>query len=391
MVLKNKKILLGVTGSVAACKSVDLARRLVEEGAAVNVVMTEASKNFITSLSLEIASQNRVLSDTFQDPMSHISLTRDANLMVVAPATANIIGKFANGIADDMLSTCLISFSGKTVIAPAMNWRMYENPVFRRNVDYLASIGVLQVGPEKGGLACGEKAMGRMADITRIIEGIKAALSKKDLSGKKVVVTAGPTREYMDPVRFISNRSSGKMGYAIARAACRRGAEVVLVSGPSGQIPPPDALFVPVETSEGMRQAVIGNIKGSHVLIMAAAVADFSPKVRNPFKIPKSREIALRLGQTHDILREVGSMKKRPFLVGFAAETGDKVGRARKKLFDKGADMIVFNDVTIPGAGFDVDTNEITMIEEEGATPFPLMSKEEVADVLLDRIVRLIA
>ncbi len=389
--LKNKNILLGVTGSVAAYKSVDLVRRLVEEGASVHVIMTEASRNFITPLSFEIASQDRVYTDTFQDPMSHISLTSDADLMVIAPATANILGKFAHGIADDMLSTCLLAFRGKTVIAPAMNWRMYENPIVRKNLDCLAGIGVLQVGPEKGNLACGENAIGKMSDIGEIIEGIKTALSKKDLAGKKVVVTAGPTREHMDPVRFISNRSSGKMGYALARSAYRRGAEVVLVSGPSEQKRPSGVLFVSVETAAEMREAVIRNLKGSHIVIMAAAVADFSPKTRASVKIGKTRELAMKFIETPDILREIGSRKRRPFLVGFAAETGNNKSRARKKLFDKGADMIVFNDVTVRGSGFDVDTNEITIIEKEGATPFPLMSKDEVADVLFDRIVRVIA
>jgi phosphopantothenoylcysteine decarboxylase/phosphopantothenate--cysteine ligase len=209
--------------------------------------------------------------------------------------------------------------------------------------------------------------------------------------GKKVLVTAGPTREYIDAVRFISNRSSGKMGYALARAAYRRGAEVVLVSGPSGQKPPSGAVFVPVETAAEMRDAVIRNLKGSHIVIMAAAVADFSPKVRSAGKIGKTRELTLKFTKTPDILREIGSMKKRPFLVGFAAETGDNKERARKKLSEKGADIIVFNDVTARGSGFDVDTNEIAIIGEEDALSFPLMSKEEVADVILDRIVHLIA
>ncbi len=231
--LKNKNILLGVTGSIAVYKSVDLVRRLTEEGASVQVIMTDASRRFITPLSFEIVSRNRVFTDTFQDPLSHISLTSDADLMVVAPATANSLGKFAGGIADDMLSTCFLSFKGKTIIAPAMNWRMYENPVFQKNLRYLASLGVIQVGPEKGSLACGDDAVGRMSDVSDILEGVRSALTRKDLSGKRIMVTAGPTREYMDPVRFMSNRSSGKMGYAIARAALRRGAEVILISGPS--------------------------------------------------------------------------------------------------------------------------------------------------------------
>lgn len=389
--LKNKKILLGVTGSVAAYKSVDLARRLIEEGASVHVIMTDASRNFITPLSFEIASRNKVYSDTFEDPMSHITLTSDADLMVIAPATANIIGKFANGIADDMLSTRLLSFRGKVVIAPAMNWRMYENPVFQKNLKYLTSLGVIQIGPEKGSLACGEDAMGRMSDIQEIIEVIKAALTRKDLSGEKILVTAGPTREYMDPVRFISNRSSGKMGYAIARAALRRGADVILVSGPSGQRPPSGAAFVAVDTAQEMRDAVIENLKGCSVVIMAAAVADFSPEIRNDRKIEKSHELTMKLISAPDILSEIGSKTERPFLVGFAAETGGDTGRARRKLLEKGADMIVYNNVLSEGSGFDVDTNEITIIEKGGESLFPLMTKDEAADMLLDRIVNLIS
>ena len=386
MLLKDKKILLGVTGSVAAYKSVDLTRRLVGAGASVHVIMTAASRNFITPLSFELASGNKAYLDTFQDPLSHIALTADADVMVVAPATANIIGKYSHGIADDMLTTCLLSFRGKVVIAPAMNWRMYENPVLRKNLESLAGMGVLQIGPEKGSLACGEEGTGRMACIPEIMEGIKTVISKKDLAGKKVIVTAGPTREYLDPVRFISNRSSGKMGFAIARAAARRGAEVVLISGPSQQRPASGVAFVAVETTADMRDAVLQNLKGSHVAIMAAAVADFSPGFRSPGKVEKSPGLTLKLTATPDILREICSLKRRPFVVGFAAETGGGPGRARKKLLDKGADMIVFNDVTAKGSGFDVDTNEVTIIEKGGEASFPLMSKEEVADILLDRI-----
>lgn len=387
--LKDKKVLLGVTGSVAAYKSIDLTRRLTEEEASVHVIMTDASKNFITPLSFEIASRNKVYLSTFEDPMSHITLTSGADLMVIAPATANIIGKFANGIADDMLSTSLLSFRGKVVIAPAMNWRMYENPVFQKNLNYLKSIGAIQVGPEKGSLACGEDAIGRMSDVGEIMEEIRSALTRKDLSGEKVIVTAGPTREYMDPVRFISNRSSGKMGYAVARAAKRRGADVILISGPSNQEPPLYSGFIAAETAKEMRHAVIDNLKGCSIVIMAAAVADFSPKGKSDAKKDKSRELTLKLISAPDILAEIGSMKKRPFLVGFAAETGADISRARRKLFEKGADMIVFNNVMSEGSGFDVDTNEITIIERGGESPFPLMTKDEAANALLDRIVEI--
>lgn len=386
--LKNKKILLGVTGSVAVYKAIDLTRRLLDEGASVHVIMTDASKRFIAPLSFEIASWNKVYSDTFQDPMSHITLTSDADLMVIAPATANSIGKYAHGLADDMLSTCLISFRGRVVIAPAMNWRMYESPVFRKNLKILTDMGVLQVGPQEGSLACGEDGIGRMSEVQEIVECIFSALSKKDLAGKRIVVTAGPTREYMDPVRFISNRSSGKMGYAIARAAVRRGAEVILISGPSLLTPPLHAVFVPVETAQEMREAVRGALGGASALIMAAAVADFSPHERYTRKISKSSPLNLTFRKTPDILSEIGSMKRRPFLVGFAAETGADINRARKKLIEKNADMMIFNDVTSKGSGFDVDTNEITLIEKKGKSSFPLMTKAAVADTILDRIVK---
>jgi len=389
-VLKNRKILLGVTGSIAVYKSVDLVRRLTEEGASVQVIMTDASRRFITPLSFEVVSRNKVFTDTFQDPLSHISLTSDADLMVVAPATANSIGKFAGGIADDMLSTCFLSFKGMAIIAPAMNWRMYENPVFQKNLRYLASLGVMQVGPEKGSLACGDDAVGRMSDVSDIMEGIRSLLTRKDLSGKRIMVTAGPTREYMDPVRFMSNRSSGKMGYAIARAALRRGAEVILISGPSPLKPPSGAVFVAVETSGEMRDAAMKNLRGSDAVIMAAAVSDFSPGDRSDKKVDKSGGLVLKLKKTPDILSEIGSMKKRPFLVGFAAETGADISRARKKLFDKGADVMVFNNVLSPGSGFDVDTNQITLIQKDGESSLPLMSKDEVADVILDRIAHFI-
>jgi phosphopantothenoylcysteine decarboxylase/phosphopantothenate--cysteine ligase len=249
-------------------------------------------------------------------------------------------------------------------------------------------MGVIQVGPQKGNLACGEDGIGRMSEVQDIMEGIFSALSKKDLAGKRVVVTAGPTWEYMDPVRFISNRSSGKMGYAIARAALRRGAEVILISGPSHLTPPSPAVFVAVETAEEMREAVRGALKGSHALIMAAAVADFTPNKRNKSKISKSSELNVTFRKTPDILSEIGSMNKRPFLVGFAAETGAYISRARRKLIEKGADMVIFNDVTSEGSGFDVDTNEITIIEKKGKSSFPLMTKDAVADAILDRIVK---
>lgn len=388
-VLRNKSILLGVTGGVAAYKAVDLIRRLREEGSSVTVIMTEAAKNFITPLSLEVASQDRVYSDLFSDPMAHITLPANADIMVIAPATANIIGKFARGIADDLLSTSLLSFRGKVIIAPAMNWRMYENPVFQENLRYLLSRGVIQVGPEKGGLACGEEGLGRMSDVSEIVESIKSSLTKKDLLKEKVIVTAGPTREYLDPVRFMSNRSSGRMGYAIASAALRRGAEVTLISGHSSLNLPKGVNFIPVETAADMFEAVNKELNLSTVLIMSAAVSDFMPSKKFKNKIEKSGELLLKLNKTPDILSEVGKKKNRPFIIGFAAEAGRGVERAEKKLKEKNMDMIIFNDVTEVGSGFDVDTNKVVIIDKEKKIKLPLMSKNSVADAILDRLVEI--
>ena len=354
--------------------------------------MTDASRKFVTPLSFEVVSQNSVFTDTFQDPLSHISLTSDADLMVIAPATANIVGKFAGGIADDMLSTCFLSFKGKTVIAPAMNWRMYENPVFQKNLGYLASLGVIQVGPEKGSLACGEDAVGRMSDVPDIMEGIRSALTGKDLSGKRIMVTAGPTREYMDPVRFMSNRSSGKMGYAIARAALRRGAEVILISGPSPLKPPSGAGFVAVETTGEMRDAVMKLYKKSTVVIKAAAVADYRPATLSRSKIKKGdADLMIRLERNPDILAEVGRKKGDCILVGFSMETEDLIKNSRAKLLSKKMDMIVANDLTKKGAGFGYDTNAVVIIDADGRIEeLPLMSKLEVSDRILDKIKNII-
>ncbi len=388
-VLRNKSVLLGVTGGVAAYKAVDLIRRLREEGSSVTVIMTEAAKNFITPLSLEVASQSKVYSDLFQDPLSHIMLPANADIMVIAPATANIIGKFAKGIADDLLSTSLLSFRGKVVIAPAMNWRMYENPIFQENLKYLLSHAVIQVGPEKGSLACGEEGIGKMANISQIVESIKSALTINDLVNEKVVVTAGPTREYLDPVRFLSNRSSGKMGYAMAIAAFRRGAEVTLISGHSSLQQPEGIKFISVETADEMFNAVNKELHLSTVLIMSAAVFDFMPAKKSYEKIEKSGEILLKLVRTPDIISEVGKKRNKPFIIGFAAETGRRLERTRKKLKEKNMDMIVFNDVTEAGSGFDVDTNRVVIIDKENETELPLLSKESVAEAILDRFIEI--
>ena len=392
--MKDRSILLGITGSVAAYKSLELIKGFVKDGASVKVIMTEAAKRFITPMSVEIASGGNVYCDMFESPLSHVSLPADADLFVIAPATANIISKYANGIADNLLSTSLLAFNGRVIIAPAMNWRMYENAVFQKNLHYLLSLGVKTVGPERGSLACGEEGMGRMADVEKIIEAVRTSLSKQDLAGEQVIVTAGPTREYIDPVRYISNRSSGKMGYAIAKIAKRRGADVTLISGPTAIKPPDGVEVINVETADEMHASVMDNVPMSSIFIMSAAVADFVPAETKNSKIEKKEKFSLNLVKTSDILEEAGRFKNKPFIAGFSAETGNRLDRARKKLVNKNIDMIVFNDVSKAGSGFDADTNEVVIIhrdkgEEIHEQPLRLMSKEDVASALFDMIVSL--
>lgn len=392
--MKDRSILLGITGSVAAYKSLELIKGFVKDGASVKVIMTEAAKRFITPMSVEIASGGNVYCDMFESPLSHVSLPADADLFVIAPATANIISKYANGIADNLLSTSLLAFNGRVIIAPAMNWRMYENAVFQKNLHYLLSLGVKTVGPERGSLACGEEGMGRMADVEKTIEAVRTSLSKQDLAGEQVLVTAGPTREYIDPVRYISNRSSGKMGYAIAKIAKRRGADVTLISGPTAIKPPDGVEVINVETADEMHASVMDNVPMSSIFIMSAAVADFVPAETKNSKIEKKEKFSLNLVKTSDILEEAGRFKNKPFIAGFSAETGNRLDRARKKLVNKNIDMIVFNDVSKAGSGFDADTNEVVIIhrDKEGEIheqPLQLMSKEDVASALFDMIVSL--
>lgn len=387
--LKGTTVLLGITGSVAAYKAVELAKRLRQEGASVRVIMTEASKRFITPLSLELAVNDTVYTDMFSAPLSHVALPAGADLFIVAPATANCINKYAGGIADDFLSTALLAFTGKVILAPAMNWRMYANPIVQRNLRYLESLGVRTVGPEQGSLACGEEGMGRLADIDTIIEAVVAALTPPDLAGEQVLVTAGPTREYIDPVRFLSNRSSGKMGYALALAARRRGAEVTLISGPVALPAPEGVEVVRVETATEMHTAAMDGVSLSSLFIAAAAVADYMVAEPKSSKMEKKEKVVLTLVRTPDILEAVGKLKNKPFTVGFAAETGNRLDRARKKLQAKNVDMIVFNDVSKAGAGFDVDTNEVVIIDREREQALPVLTKREVAAAVLDRALEL--
>jgi len=388
--LKNRKV-LGVSGGVAAYKAVELVRRLKDKGASVTVIMTGAAQQFITPLSLQVASQNTVYTSLFQEPLTHIALPAAADIMVIAPATANIIAKFANGIADDILSTAFLAFRGPVIIAPSMNVKMYEHPVVQENLKKLRSLGIIQTGPDSGPLACGEEGTGRLAEVQEIVDAVIAALTPKDLIGQKIVVTAGPTREYFDPVRFISNRSSGKMGFSLAKAARNRGASVVLISGPTSLESPQGLIFRRVDTSDQMLSAVREETeKGVSALIMAAAVADFRPVGQSKNKIEKKELVSLSLTCTEDIVSCIAREKKRPFIIGFAAETGKKIDRAKEKMKKKKMDMIVFNDVAEKGSGFETDTNRVVIIDNEnGATQTKLMSKDDVADAILDRYLKI--
>ncbi len=387
--LQGKSILLGITGSIAAYKAIDVIKGFSQEGAKVSVIMTKASQQFITPLLIESATGCKVYSDMFGDAFSHIDLPRNADLFLIAPATANIISKHAMGIADDLLSTAIVAFKGDIIIAPAMNWRMYENPVIQKNLEYLKSLGVKTIGPEWGSLACGEEGIGRMSEPKKIIESVISAFTPKDMCGEKVLVTAGPTREYIDPVRFISNRSSGKMGYAIATAAARRGAMVTMISGPVSLDKPENVSVLSVNTSAEMHLAVMDKISASTIFIMCAAVSDYTPAFLSDKKIEKTDTLTLNLISTKDILYEVGLLSDKPFIAGFSAETGYRIDRAQEKLLKKNVDMIIFNDVSKEGSGFDVETNEVVIIDKYGQQPLPLMHKEAVAMKILDRIMEL--
>ncbi len=390
--LGNRRIILGVTGGIAAYKAVELLRLFSKGGADVHVIMTRSAQEFVTPLTFQTLSGNRVHTALFnlisENEIGHISLSEMADLVVIAPATANIIGKIAGGIADDMLSTTVMATRAPVVVAPAMNSRMYANPFYRENEEKLKRSGYIIVPPEKGFLACGTEGEGKLAPVETIFEYAASALSPKDLAGETILVTAGATREEMDPVRFITNRSSGKMGYAIASAAARRGARVILVSGHSTLPPPCGVEFVSVESAEEMRSAVISRSGECDAIIKCAAVADYRPKERSPLKIKKNSDVlTLELVKNRDILAELGQMPGRPFLAGFAAETGNLEEFASMKLEEKKADLIVANDVSHEGIGFDSDDNRVLILARDGSRiELPLMPKTELAGVILDQV-----
>ena len=391
--LRDKKIILGITGGIAAYKACEIIRRLKKLGAQVIVVMTENAQKFITPLTMETLSGNEVVTEMFPERrfvgVRHVDLAGWADLILIAPATANIIGKIRSGIADDILTTIVISSKAPVLIAPAMNVNMYENPIFQENLSYLQKLGYKFVEPEVGELASGIVGKGRLPKPEAIVDEVVRILTKeKDLKGKTILVTAGRTEEPLDPIRYLSNRSSGKMGYAIAREAYERGAKVTLISGPSNLSPSSGLNFVQVRTAQEMLSAVRSAFRKADALIMSAAVSDFSPSVISKEKIKKGEEeILLRLKPTRDILKEMGKMKKEKILVGFSLETEDEIKNAKKKLTEKNLDLIVVNNPNIPGAGFEVDTNQVTLIDKRGKIEkLPLLSKKEVASKILDKV-----
>jgi phosphopantothenoylcysteine decarboxylase/phosphopantothenate--cysteine ligase len=395
--LKGKKIVLGITGGIAAYKAAEFVRLLVKEEANVYVVMTKNAQEFITPLTFQTLSGNPVVTDLFSliedKKIGHIALADLAELIVILPATANIIGKIANGIADDFLSTMVMASKTPVLFVPSMNVNMWGNNIFQKNVQTLIQSGYHFIEPGEGELACHWYGKGRLAELSEVIEKIEDLFSPKDLDGEKILITGGPTQEPIDPVRFLTNRSSGKMGYALAKVARRRGAEVVLVTGPTS-LPTPrrDIKIFSVRTAEEMREAVLTHMKGCSVVIKAAAVSDYRPKKVSQQKLKKAEGVhSLELERTRDILEEIGEKKGNRILVGFAAETEDLVAHARKKLKEKNLDFIVVNDVTKPDAGFESDTNQVKILYSSGEVKdLPLMSKEEVSQIILNEVAKLL-
>jgi phosphopantothenoylcysteine decarboxylase/phosphopantothenate--cysteine ligase len=396
--LKNREIILGVSGGIAAYKSVELLRELTKRGANVHVVMTKNAQQFVTPLTFQTLSGNPVLCDMFQllmgSKIGHVTLADIADLMVIAPATANMLGKIANGIADDFLSTMVMATTVPVLFAPSMNVNMWESSFVQNNVEKLRAHGYQFIGPIEGDLACGSLGKGKLADNEEIIEKIEDIFTQKDFQGQRVLVTAGPTLEPIDPVRSITNRSTGRMGFAMAKMARRRGAEVTLLTGPHYlSLPRRDIPQIVVNSAREMHDAAMHYFEDCHIVIMAAAVADFRPKAILEQKITKRKNEVhiLEMEKNPDILKELGAKKKNQILVGFAAETSELMENAGVKLKEKNLDLIVANDVTEPGAGFGVDTNIVKILDDHGKVKkLPLLSKDEVADIILDQVVKLV-
>lgn len=391
--LDGKKIVLGITGCIAAYKSAELVRQIVKHGGQVHVIMTDSARQFVAPLTFQTLSGNPVTTGLFkhyeEKEIGHISLARKADVLVIAPATADIIGKAASGIADDMLSTVVMATKAPVLFAPAMNVNMWENPILQKNIKELKSLGYHFLEPGEGDLACGSQGKGRLADVEDIADEIITILSPKDFDRNHVIVTAGPTREPLDPVRFITNPSSGRMGFSIARALKHRGARVTLISGPTALCPPRNVNFIQVRTAQEMASAVKKHFNKADIVIKSAAVADYRPKEVSKHKIKKKdSKLRLELERTPDILATLGKRKGERILVGFAAETQNLVSNARDKLQEKNLDMIVANDVSREDIGFGSDVNQVTIVFPDGtAETLPPMSKDDLAHRILDRIV----
>ena len=388
--MEKPNIVLGVTGGIAGYKALELVRLLVQDSCSVRVVMTREATEFVTPLSFQTLSGSPVATDLFsltqESEIGHINLADTADLLVIAPATANIVAKLAAGIADDLLTTVVLATQAPLLVVPSMNVHMLAHPMVQANLAKLRAAGYHVMEAGAGYLACGYEGKGRLPEPAAIVEQIRALLRPGDLAAEKIIVTAGPSREPLDPVRFISNRSSGKMGYALARAAARRGAQVVLVSGPTALAPPEGVRTVPVVTAEEMRAAVLAEFDSATAVFMAAAVADYRPRSASNSKMKRAGDaIRLDFVPNPDIAAELGDRKRHQIVVGFAAETESLVENARAKLQRKNLDLLVANDVTAEGSGFDVDTNAVTLLDRDGtATPLPVMSKDTVADRIYD-------
>ena len=394
--LKGKTVLLGITGSIAAYKIAYLASALQKLHADVHVLMTENATNFINPITFETLTGNKCLVDTFdrnfQFQVEHVSIAKKADVVMIAPASANVIGKIANGLADDMLTTTVMACRCRKIFAPAMNTAMYENPIVQDNIKKLQHYGYEVITPASGYLACGDTGAGKMPEPETLLEYILREVAfEKDLSGKKILVTAGPTQEAIDPVRCLTNHSSGKMGYAIAKMAMLRGAEVTLVSGPTAIEPPLFVKVVPVTSARDMFEAMTGVSDQQDIIIKAAAVADYRPKQVSEDKVKKKDDqVSIELERTDDILKYLGQHKKNgQFLCGFSMETKDMIGNSRAKLEKKNLDMVAANNLKVEGAGFQGDTNVLTLITQDEEVSLPLMSKEDAALKILDKIISL--
>ena len=390
----SKCVVIGVTGGIAVYKALDVISALRKKDIEVHVIMTESASKFVNPLTFQSISQNMVVTDMFAEPkaweIQHISLAQKADLMLVAPATANIIGKISNGIADDMLSTTIMATKAKVLIAPAMNTNMYENKIVQNNSSKLKDFGYKFIEPASGRLACGDVGIGKLADVNTIVERVLEELEEKeqDLLGKKVLISAGPTIAPIDPVRYITNRSTGKMGYAIAQEARERGAEVVLVSGPTNLNPPKDVKIINIKTNEEMKNEILQYFEWADIVIKSAAVADYKPKEYSEEKIKKGDgDLNLCLTRDNDILKSLGEIKTHQILVGFAAESNNVLENANKKLKNKNLDFIVANDITSSDTGFGSEDNKVVILSKnDEKLELEKMSKKEVASNIFDMI-----